>query len=500
MSLISRSHLTLARPVTPQESHLQLAQASLTQTIATHGQYLATNLPSDLQAQLSGEADRLTQILDKLDRLVVRIAAFGLVSRGKSAVLNALMGESLLPTSPLNGMTREPQAVTWNPTVGISQLDSAVLETKGVTIELIDTPGLDEIEGSDRARMAEEVAAQSDLILFVISGDLTVIEYEALCSLRNAQKPIILVFNKIDLYPEKTREEIYQNLLNLGPLNPPFLNAPSGYMMGDFETDLARKSPSIGGVGGKNTINNSLSTLLTESDIVLIAAAPAPEQIRIEKANGQTEYIWESPPPQIEDLQDKILTLLNREGRSLLALNALTQARALEFSRRDAIFAARSLEADALIWQYVRTKAIAVGFNPFWLIDWVGGSICDLAMIRSLSQLYGQPMSSYQAGELLKTILLSSGSLIASELFGGIVLGFGKALEPPGLAAFGGVGLVQGAAAGFGAYRVGLAAVAYLEQGCTWGEQGASTVIQQILSQVDHATVLHRLRQEIQTP
>jgi uncharacterized protein len=478
--------------VTPQESHLQLAQASLTQTIANHRQYLATKLPSDLQAQLSAEADRLSLILDKLDRLVVRIAAFGLVSRGKSAVLNALMGESLLPTSPLNGMTREPQSVTWNPTAGISQLDSAVLETEGVTIELIDTPGLDEIEGGDRARMAEEVAAQSDLILFVISGDLTVIEYEALCSLRNAQKPIILVFNKIDLYPEKTREEIYQNLLNLGPLNPPIL--------GDFETDLARKSPSIGGVGGEDPVNNSLSTLLTESDIVLIAAAPAPEQIRIEKANGQTEYIWESPPPQIEDLQDKILILLNREGRSLLALNALTQTRTLEFSRRDAIFAARSLEADALIWQYVRAKAIAVGFNPFWLIDWVGGTICDLAMIRSLSQLYGQPMTSYQAGELLKTIVLSSGSLIASELFGGIVLGFGKALEPPGFAAFGGVGLVQGAAAGLGAYRVGLAAVAYLEQGCTWGEQGASTVIRQILNQVDHATVLHRLRQELQNP
>jgi uncharacterized protein len=489
--------------VTPQESHLQLAQASLTQTIANHRQYLATKLPSDLQAQLSEEADRLSQILDKLDRLVVRIAAFGLVSRGKSAVLNALMGESLLPTSPLNGMTREPRAVTWNPTAGIAQFDSAVLETEGVTIELIDTPGLDEIAGGDRARMAEEVAAQSDLILFVISGDLTAIEYEALCSLRNAQKPIILVFNKIDLYPEKTREEIYKNLLNLisnqptvadrvGPLNPP--------MLGDFETDLARKSPSIGGLGGEDTSNNSLSTLLTESDIVLIAAAPTPEQIRIEKANGQTEYIWESPPPQIEDLQDKILTLLNREGRSLLALNALTQTRTLEFSRRDAIFAARSPEADALIWQYVRAKAIAVGFNPLWFVDWIGGALCDLAMIRSLSHLYGQPMTSYQAGELLKTIVLSSGSLIASELFGGIVLGFGKALEPPGFAAFGGVGLVQGAAAGFGGYRVGLAAVAYLEQGCTWGEQGASTVIRQILSQVDHATVLHRLRQELQNP
>jgi uncharacterized protein involved in response to NO len=39
-----------------------------------------------------------------------------------------------------------------------------------------------------------------------------------------------------------------------GPLNPPFLNAPSGYMLGDFETDLARKSPSIGGLGGGSAV------------------------------------------------------------------------------------------------------------------------------------------------------------------------------------------------------------------------------------------------------
>lgn len=448
--------------MTPQESHIQLAKTSISQTIAAHQQYLETSLPRDLEAPLTEDITRLTKIIDKLDRLVVRIAAFGLVSRGKSAVLNALMGESLLATGPLNGITREPRSLTWNPKAGLAQLDSAVLKTEGVTIELIDTPGLDEIDGGDRARMAEEVASQSDLILFIISGDLTVVEYEALCSLRIAQKPIIVAFNKIDLYPDKTREEIYQNLLNL------------------------------------SSDGDGLSTLLTDEDIVLIAAAPTPEQVRIERTDGQVEYIWETSPPRIADLQDRILTLLNREGRSLIALNALTQTRTVEFSRRDAIFATRNLEADSLLWQYVRTKAIAIGFNPFWWLDWMGGLVCDLAMIRSLSKLYGQPMTSYEAGELLITIALSSGGVLASEIFGGMVLGFGKAVEPPGFGAFGGVGLVQGAVAGFGAYRVGLAAIAYLERGCSWGEMGASTVIRQILNQVDHATVLHRLRQELQ--
>jgi uncharacterized protein len=36
-----------------------------------------------------------------------------------------------------------------------------------------------------------------------------------------------------------------------------------------------------------------------------------------------------------------------------------------------------------------------------------------------------------------------------------------------------------------------------LEKGCTWGEQGANTLIQEILQQVDQDTVIHRLRREL---
>jgi hypothetical protein len=36
-----------------------------------------------------------------------------------------------------------------------------------------------------------------------------------------------------------------------GPLNPPFLNAPSGYILGDFETSLAPEVPQNWGVGGQ---------------------------------------------------------------------------------------------------------------------------------------------------------------------------------------------------------------------------------------------------------
>ena len=98
---------------------------------------------------------------------MIRVAAFGLVSRGKSSVVNALVGQKVLTTGPLHGVTRWPRSVRWTPATGKIQ------------IELIDTPGLDEIEGEARANMAREVAKSADLILFIVAGDITRTEYEA---------------------------------------------------------------------------------------------------------------------------------------------------------------------------------------------------------------------------------------------------------------------------------------------------------------------------------
>ncbi|MGH2412767.1 MAG: DUF697 domain-containing protein, partial [Microcystaceae cyanobacterium] len=59
------------------------------------------------------------------------------------------------------------------------------------------------------------------------------------------------------------------------------------------------------------------------------------------------------------------------------------------------------------------------------------------------------------------------------------------------------VALTQGGIAGYGAYAVGKVAQEYLERGCTWGPLGPSTVIQEILNQVEPHTIIYRLRQEL---
>ena len=440
-----------------QETHLNRARASLRQAISWYGNFRKPGHSlsnPQLAALVKPELEALTSTLNKLDHNVICIAAFGLVSRGKSAVMNALLGQKILQTGPLNGVTQYPRSVRWQPGGKLQ-------------VELIDTPGLDEIAGEARARMARDIAHKADLILFVVSGDITRTEYKALSELREAQKPLILVFNKIDLYPDTDKADIYNNLQQLGAVT------------------LQAKP-------------------LLPDEIVMVAAEPAPLEVQVEYPDGKVDYEWETLPPQIDQLKETILKILNREGRSLLALNALVQAKNAEESIASKSIDLREAQAENLIWRFARYKALAVGLNPIAFLDVLGGTIADLALIRSLAKLYGLPVTGYQAGKILKTILFSSGGLLLSELGSSFLLGLGKSAtaiasgeNPLHITAFTGTAITQGWIAGYGAYVVGKAAQAYLEKGCSWGQLGASTIITEILSEVEPNTILYRLQQEL---
>jgi len=91
--------------------------------------------------------EELQQMLDKLERQVLQIAVFGMVGRGKSSVLNALMGGQVFETGPLHGVTTSRQAAEWQisreamQTNGDRTILKASFQGRGeARIELIDTP------------------------------------------------------------------------------------------------------------------------------------------------------------------------------------------------------------------------------------------------------------------------------------------------------------------------------------------------------------------------
>ena len=77
------------------------------------------------------------------------------------------------------------------------------MEVPGLAaVELVDTPGIDEIAAHARQRLAARVALGADLVLLVLDGDLTTPEAEALEVLLAEGKPVLVVLNRCDCWPE----------------------------------------------------------------------------------------------------------------------------------------------------------------------------------------------------------------------------------------------------------------------------------------------------------
>ena len=84
------------------------------------------------------------------------------------------------------------------------------------------------------------------------------------------------------------------------------------------------------------------------------------------------------------------------------------EARDAEANIARQVLKLRQTEAEDLIWQFAKYKALAVGLNPVAFLDVMGATVADLALIRSLSRLYGLPMTGYEAGKLWQTIFSSA--------------------------------------------------------------------------------------------
>ncbi|MEO0855125.1 MAG: GTPase, partial [Cyanobacteria bacterium J06648_11] len=97
-----------ARDTLQDDRNFQHAKDSLRHLIASLD--LAAIERDGLEADLA----ELQGTYDKLEHDLVRIAAFGMVGRGKSSLLNALVGQPAFETGPTHGVTRDRQMVDWD--------------------------------------------------------------------------------------------------------------------------------------------------------------------------------------------------------------------------------------------------------------------------------------------------------------------------------------------------------------------------------------------------
>jgi hypothetical protein len=318
----------------------------------------------------------------------------------------------------------------------------------------LDTPGINEVDGAQRAALARNAAARADLILFVTDSDLNQTEYSALAELAACHKPILLVFNKTDNYTPEQRATLRATFTD-------------GRLRGIVEPD----------------------------DVIETTADPLPREYIIESADGSVRSEARQPKPNVETLKLRILEVLWREGKALLALNAAMYAA----DRSDRIAAVkmrmRDERANAIIWSYAAMKSVGVAITADPLSDIIGGSAVDLTMVVTLAHVYGIPLTWVNAQKLIASIIKAAGFVMIGELatrLGASLLKFlSMGAAHPLLA------LPQGAAAGYGSYIVGQAAKYYLEHGASWGGEAPKSVVSRILAATDKQTVVSRLREEI---
>lgn len=405
------------------------------------------DLRDDERKGLAAELDALQDMLRKLESGSVEITAFGEVSTGKSSLLNALVGQPLFEEGARSGVTTSRQTAEWQPTretvagLGHSQM------------VLVDTPGLNEVDGAVHAQIAETTVRYSDLVLFVVKADLNELEYQALTRLHELNKPILVVINKIDTYSKQQLAEIH------------------------------------------TSISNRLQGLVARDNIVLCAGNPVEREYIIEKADGSEETQIRKPRPIIEDLQARILEILAEEGKAILALNASLFASEVSDRINEQKIAIRREVAEETVKKFMLIKALAVALNPIPIADILGGVSADFIMIREIGKIYGIPMSVRGSESLFREILKGMGLLGLAEIVTHLIA---NAMD---ITTFGLTTVVtaipQGVAAGWATYIIGEAAHEYFRRGGSWGKDGPKSVVMNILKTVNKDSVIREIKSGI---
>ena len=415
--------------------HLTLARESLRDLIRD------TRLPDGVRESLAHDYDAVQGMLDKLEHGHLHLAAVGRVSTGKSSLLNALIGEDAFTVSPLHGETRQSSMQPWS-------------EVEAGGVFLIDTPGLDEAGGEQREELAKEVAGRSDLVIFVIDGDMTDTELSSLRTLLAQGRPVIVALNKSDLF---TADEL-QALLQ--------------------------------------SVRQKTAGIVAADHVLSVSAQPRPQTVVEFDEQGKESSRQRPRKPDVETLRLRLWEILDAEGKTLAALNASLFAADLSDQVGVRILAARREIGDKLVRTYCVAKGIAVAFNPLPVADLFAAAIIDVGMVVHLSRVYDLPLSRAEAGSLVRVIVAESAALMGTVWALHFVSSAMK-VGTAGLSTLVTAG-AQGAIAYYSTYVVGRVAAEYLGKGKSWGDGGPKQVVKKILDSLDRDTILSDARREIQ--
>ena len=320
------------------------------------------NLTNYERTKFKDILDQLDSQINKLEKKELQISVYGRVGVGKSSLLNALIEKQIFPTDIINGNTKTSKSYEWRKK--FKSLNS---------VELIDLPGKDEINNSNKEDIIFNHLLNTDLILFVIDSDITRVDLNCIEDLLMNQKPILIVLNRCDQWSTKETKKIL------------------------------------------SSIHRKLSFYKQKIKIALVSSSPREAKI---KRDGTVRS--EKITPKVDILKNELKDIVDQSGEILLCINCLRIAEHFYKLLKENRLLKKREEAQSLIGKYATLKASGVAINSFLMIDLLTGLAIDSALIIQLSKLYGLKVGGPSARELVKKLgfqnLLLGGTQIGIQI------------------------------------------------------------------------------------
>ncbi len=401
-----------------------------------------TSIPASVREELAAEFEEIESISQKLRKGEIHIAAFGRVGVGKSSLLNALLQHPVFTTSPLHGETRQENRQSWQ-----SLRDGQVV--------LIDTPGIDELDGAEREQLARSISRRADVTLMVCEGDLTEFEFQALRELCAEGRTVLLVLNKSDRYTSQELQLLLQRL------------------------------------------RDRCAALLPADCVLAASADPRPEIVIRQGPGGAESETTRGRHPDTAALKERLWSLLENEGQALSALNAALFASELDAKVAARIVAARKSVAEKIIQKYCVGKGLLVALNPVPVTDLLAAAGSDVAMVVHLGEVYGFRLSRGEASQLLLTISAQLVALMGAYWGMNLVSAALKTASAGLSTAL--TATAQGALAWYATSLTGKMAQTWFSRGKSWGNAGPRETARNILDSLDRDSIIRTAREDIRS-
>lgn len=402
---------------------------------------------SDLQGEMfDGDfRDQVDPMIDRIEAKLeggnLEIIAFGTISSGKSSLLNALAGRDTFSMDVVGGTTVHRNQVEW---------------PGNNKVQLIDTPGLGEVDGALHQEIATDSAQDADIVLLVVDGPLRHSEFELLELLARMDKRVLVCLNKEDWFTDSDKAKLLQQITQ--------------------QTKEFIQAEDILSVRSRTTKRRRIRVLPDGQEIE--------EEVDV--------------PLSIEPLARRMMQVIKKDGTDLLLANLLMQSRGLVEKARKEVEASIDRQANQLINRYMwaagGTGALT---SPLPVVDIAAGVAISTKMVVDLAKIYRQDVDLDVAvsllGQLGKQLLGYLGVQLAAPVITMAVASMLKSV--PGLGTITG-GALQGIVMALVTRWIGNVFMVYFKNGMQEPEGGLAALARREWENVTDTQYLRKLVQE----